>query len=187
MRIQHLKLTGAFFALLMASTVLLTTGCEKDKDNEPDNEQELITTVTLTFTPTTGSTITATAKDLDGDGGNAPTIQPVNLKANTDYTLTVEFADESKSPTEDITEEVQEESNEHLVCLVGSGAMPNPAIQDKDDAGKDLGLSSKFKTGAAGTGTLKITLKHEPDKNSANACSTGETDVEQTFNVTISN
>lgn len=187
MQLNMLKLLRMFIVLMFGTSLFVLTGCDKDDDNTPDNEQELITTVSLTFTPATGSPSTFTAKDLDGDGGNAPTIQPVTLKANTDYTLTVGFADDSKSPAENITEEVKEESNEHLVCLVGTSAMPSPTIQDKDDAGKNLGLTSKFKTGAAGTGTLKITLKHEPDKNSANACSTGETDVEQTFNVTISN
>lgn len=185
MQLNSIKLLRLFYVFMLGSTLLFTVGCDKDDDEEPTNEQELITTVTLTFTPTSGSAIVATAKDLDGAGGNAPTIQAINLKSNTDYTLAVAFADESKSPAEDITEEVEEESNEHLVCLVASGAMPTPTIQDKDAAGKDLGLKSKFKTGAAGAGTLKITLKHEPDKSSANACSTGETDVEQTFTVTI--
>ncbi|MFN7116216.1 MAG: hypothetical protein ACK4TA_05415 [Saprospiraceae bacterium] len=187
MQLNSLKLLRLFFVLMLGSTLLFTTGCDEDDDDEPDNEQELITTVTLTFTPTSGAAVVAAARDLDGAGGNAPTIQPINLKANTDYTLTVAFADESKTPAENITEEVEEESNEHLVCLVGSGSMPNPTVQDKDDAGKNLGLRSTLRTGAAGTGTLKITLKHEPDKNAANACSTGETDVEQTFNVTIAN
>lgn len=185
MQLNAIKLLRLCFATLLLSA--LTIACDKDEDNEPDNEQELITTVTLTFTPTTGSAITASAKDLDGDGGNPPTIQPVALKANTDYTLAVSFLDESKTPVDNITEEVKTESNEHLVCFVATGAMPAPAIQDKDGNNQNLGLSSQFKTGAAGTGTLKITLKHEPEKTASNACSTGETDVEQTFSVTIAN
>ncbi|MBK7870006.1 MAG: hypothetical protein IPJ74_04585 [Saprospiraceae bacterium] len=63
--------------------------------------------------------------------------------------------------------------------------MPSPTIQDMDENGKPLGLVSTLKTGAAGNGTLKISLKHEPDKDAANACNTGETDAEQTFNVVI--
>lgn len=187
MQLKHIKLLRLCFAILLANMLILTTGCDKDEDNEPDNEQELITTVKLTFTPTAGIPITATAKDLDGTGGNAPTIQPINLKANTDYTLAVEFADESKNPAENITEEVSEENDVHLLCFVATGAVASPTIQDKDKNGKPLGLSSTLKTAAAGSGTLKITLKHEPNKSASNACSTGETDVEQTFNVTISN
>lgn len=185
MQLNSLKLLRLLFILILGNTLLFTTSCDKDEDNAPDNEQELITTVALTFTPTTGSAVTATAKDLDGDGGNAPVIQPIVLKANTDYNLSVTFSDESKTPVDNITEEVKTESNEHLVCFVATGAMPAPIAQDKDNNGKNLGLANSFKTGAAGTGTLKITLKHLADKASANACSTGETDVEQTFNVTI--
>ncbi len=188
MQLKHIKLRRLCFAIILGSAIFLTTGCDNDNDNEPDNEQELITTVKLTFTPTAGIPITATAKDLDGDGGNAPTIQPVNLKANTDYTLAIEFSNESKSPAENITEEVKTESDEHLVCLVTTGAsLPVPTIQDKDGNNQNLGLTSTFKTGVAGAGTLKVTLKHMPNKTGATPCSTGETDVEQTFNVTIAN
>lgn len=184
MQTNHLKLLAMLFIFLPA--LLLTTGCDRDDDNEPENEQELITTVTLTFTPTAGgSAIVATAKDLDGDGGNPPVVQDIELAANTDYTLAISFLDESKNPVENITEEVEEESNEHLVCLVGSGAMPSPTIQDTDDNGDPLGLVSTFKTGAAGNGSLKVTLKHEADKSAATPCATGETDAEQTFNVTV--
>lgn len=184
MQTNHLKLLAMLFVFL--PMFLLTTGCDKDDDNEPENEQELITTVVLTFTPTAGGTpVVAIAQDLDGDGGNPPTIQDIELEANTDYTLAISFLDESKNPVENITEEVEEESNEHLICLVGSGAMPSPTIQDTDDNGDPLGLRSTLKTGAAGNGTLKVTLKHEANKEAANPCTTGETDAEQTFNVTV--
>jgi hypothetical protein len=178
MRFNDIKLP------LLAMLVLPFLGCEKDDDNGPDNEQELITTITLKFTGG-GQTVSFTAEDKDGDGGKPPVIQPITLKANTDYTLAIGFSDASKTPVEDITAEVKAESKDHLVCFAVSGAMVAPQIQDKDTAGKNLGLESKFKTGAAGAGTLKVTLKHEADKSNANACGTGETDAEATFNVTV--
>lgn len=178
MKINALKLP--FLAML----VLPFLGCEKDDNNGPDNEQELITKVTLTFTGG-GETLPFSLEDKDGDGGLAPTVQEIKLKPNTDYTLAVTFLHTLHLPEEDLTVEVKNESADHLVCFTASGAMASPVIQDKDSNGKDLGLSSTVKTGAAGTGTLKVTLKHEPDKNSANACSTGETDVEATFNVKV--
>ncbi len=183
MKTKYRKLL-ATFVLLIPAILFTTTSCDKDDDDAPDNEQELITTIQLTFTGG-GNVITATAKDLDGDGGNPPVVQDIQLAANTDYALTVAFLDESKTPAENLTEEVEEESNEHLVCLVGSGAIPSPAVQDTDDNGKPLGLASTLKTGAAGNGTLKVSLKHEPDKNNANPCNTGETDAEQIFNVIV--
>ena len=178
MKINALKLP------LLAMLVCSFLSCEKDDDNDPDNEQELITTVALKFTGG-GQTVTFTAVDKDGDGGAAPVIQNINLKANTDYTLSVSFLDESKTPSEDITTEVKAESKDHLICFAATGAMVSPLASDKDTAGKTLGLESAFKTGAAGAGTLKVTLKHEADKSNANACGTGETDAEATFNVTV--
>lgn len=178
MKINALKLP------ILAMLVIPFLGCEKDDDNDPDNEQELITTISLKFTGG-GETKTFTAVDKDGDGGAAPVIQGITLKANTDYTLSVSFLDESKTPSEDITTEVKTESNDHLVCYAVTGAMVTPNTSDKDAAGKTLGLESSFKTGAAGAGTIKVTLKHEADKSNANACGTGETDAEATFNVTV--
>lgn len=178
MKINALKLP------ILAMLVIPFLGCEKDDDNDPDNEQELITTISLKFTGG-GETKTFTAVDKDGDGGAAPVIQDITLKANTDYTLSVSFLDESKTPSEDITTEVKTESNDHLVCYAVTGAMVTPNTSDKDTAGKTLGLESSFKTGAAGAGTIKVTLKHEADKSNANACGTGETDAEATFNVTV--
>jgi hypothetical protein len=185
MRTNHLQLLRFFSMLLLSSALLFSTSCKKDSDEDPDNEQELITTVILTFTGG-GTIITAVARDLDGDGGNPPVVDNITLAANTDYALTIAFLDES-DPTdvEDITEEVLEEADEHLVCFVATGAMPKPTIQDTDDDGKPLGLVSTLRTGAAGNGTLRVTLKHEPDKNAADPCATGDTDVEQTFSVTI--
>ena len=178
MKINALKLP------LLAMLVLPFLGCEKDDDNGPDNEQELITKVTLTFTGG-GQTLPFSAEDKDGDGGKAPVIDNIVLKANTGYSLATTFLHTLHSPVEDLTIEVKNESTDHLVCYVATGAMTSPAIQDKDSAGKPLGLESTFKTGAAGAGTLKITLKHKADKSNANACGTGETDVEATFNVTV--
>lgn len=178
MKINALKLP------ILAMLVLPFLSCEKDDDNGPDNEQELITTIALKFTGG-GQTVTFTAVDKDGDGGSAPVIQNINLKANTDYTLSVSFLDESKSTSKDITTEVKAESNDHLICFAATGAMVSPQASDKDAGGKTLGLESSFKTGANGAGTLKVTLKHEADKTDANACGTGETDAEATFNVTV--
>jgi hypothetical protein len=177
---KNLKFIPAF--LLLGS--LFFTAC--DKDNDPENEEELITTVKLTFTEVGGGSTEFTAKDVDGDGGNPPLTELIKLKANTAYTIGVEFLDESKADhTHDLTEEVQEESNDHLVCFVASGAISAPVIGDLDGNGKPLGLESTISTGDTGTGVLQITLKHLPEKTNPEPCSTGDTDVDVTFLVTI--
>ena len=125
-------------------------------------------------------------KDLDGDGGDAPVAEEINLKANTAYTIGVAFLDErNSSSVEDITLEVAEENTEHRVCFTSVGAMTEPTIGDVDDNGKPLGLESALATGNAGTGKLQVTLKHMPDKSASDPCSTGDTDVEVNFDVTI--
>jgi hypothetical protein len=142
--------------------------------------------VKLTFTEVGGGSTEFTVKDLDGDGGDAPLADDITLKANTAYTIGVEFLDESEADhTHDITEEVQTESADHLVCFDATGAMTAPTIGDADGNGKPLGLESALATTAAGTGTLQVTLKHQPDKAASDPCSTGDTDVDVMFDVTV--
>ncbi|MCB9082511.1 MAG: hypothetical protein H6555_12455 [Lewinellaceae bacterium] len=179
----------SFLFGLVILLALSFSSCEKDKDLDAENEQELITTVRLSITnTTTNQTTVFNVRDLDGDGGLPPTGDEVLLKSNSSYTLSVSFLDESDSgKIEDITEEVEEESAEHLICYASTGSMPTVTVTDKDTNNQTLGLKGSFSTTAAGTGTLKVTLKHEPEKGSTAACSTGETDAEVTFNVTVSN
>lgn len=177
----------ALFGFFALSIVLFTsTGCNKDDGNDPDNEEELITTMVLTFNDGSGAPKSFTFEDLDGVGGSAPTIETIQLSASKTYTLSIEFFDKSEAGhTHNITEEVSEESAAHLVCFEALGNAPVPSIQDTDANGKPLGLQSQVVTGTSGTGKLTVSLKHEPDKSSASPCTSGETDVEATFDVTI--
>jgi hypothetical protein len=174
------------FASFLLLIPLTFVACESDDDDGPDNPEELITTVILNFTDGNGVVSSFAAADPAGDGLTPDEIDEVVLTANTTYELTVEFLDESDpNDVEDITEEVEEEDDEHLVCYTSTGAMPNVTITDKDGNGDDLGLTAESATAGAGTGTFRVVLKHEPTKGIADACSTGETDVEVTFNVVV--
>lgn len=181
---KNIKLPFLFFVAL----VFTFGACNKDDDDHSGtNEEELITTVKLTFTNTqTNAVTTFEGKDLDGVGGNPPLIDPVVLAAQSTYTLEVEFLDESSAQSvEDITEEVKEEDEEHLVCYAFTGNITQVQTTDTDGDGNPLGLEATVTTGAAGSATLTITLKHEPNKGASNPCSTGETDVELMFGVDI--
>ena len=184
MYIQKLDLKYTF--ILMLSLLTLLSACESDDDNEFENEQELITTVEIVFTDDQGNVSTFLFQDLDGEGGMAPVIDQIDLLAGTTYTTGIRFLDES-DPTdaEDITEEVRNEDEEHLVCYDATGAMPAPVVQDTDASGDPLGIVTMFNTTTAGSGQLTIRLKHLPNKGAASPCSTGETDVEVTFEVTV--
>ncbi|TDB64038.1 hypothetical protein [Arundinibacter roseus] len=157
-----------WMSLVMIGLTLFLTQCKKAEDVEPEEENELITTVVLKFTESGSTTpLQFTFRDTDGDGGNAPTtFDKIALKANTSYTLTVEFLDESKTPAEDITEEVEEEADEHLVIFTATPAsLLTYVYGDKDANNFPIGLTGTATTGAAGTGKLKVQLRHQTPVN----------------------
>lgn len=172
-----------FFLAILASSLFFTS-CDDD-DNVIVNEPEQITTVELVFEEGVNfSTFTVT--DPDGPGGNDPVAETIQLEAGKTYTVFARFLDESDpSDVEDITEEVTEEADEHLVCYTATGELSTPTTTDTDSAGDPLGLSATVTTTQAGTGTLMVVLKHMPDKGAATPCNTGDTDAEVIFPVEI--
>ena len=173
---------------------ILATACSDDHGH---NTQELITTVTLTFTPPAGAPVTASFRDPDGDGGQAPTVDPVNLAPGT-YATTVKFLNELETPAEDITVEVMDESEAHQVFFTGTAPLAH-AYADADANGLPIGLANTM-TATAGTGTLTVTLRHLPPvngtavktaglaetaKTSGIAALPGESDAIVSFTVTV--
>ncbi len=173
---------------------LAVTGCKKEDEPEP-NDNELITTVTLSLTKAGSTTpVTITFKDIDGPGGAAATITPATLAldANAAYTTKLRFLNESVTPAEDITEEVEmKESDEHQVYYAAaSGLNLVFSKPNADKNGKPLGTTGTITTIAASTGTLTVTLKHKPlkenpAKTDSDPITKGETDIEVTFPVSI--
>ncbi len=154
-------------ALLLGMAVLFTQ-CDKAEKVEPDDENELITTVQLNFTESgSTSTQTFTFRDVDGDGGNPPSVfEKITLKPNTTYTMTVDLKDDSKTPAEDIGKEVKEEADEHLFVFTPSPAsLLNYTYGDQDANKLPIGLTGTAKTSAAGTGKLKVQLRHQTPVN----------------------
>ena len=176
-----------FLAALLLAAPLFATSCKDDKeDPQPDDENELITTVRYTLTPVGGgAAVTAESKDLDGDGGNAPVTSTLTLAANTTYTGTITFLDESKSPAEDITAEVSAESDEHLVVYTPAPAnLVSITRTDRDAKNLEVGLTTRLVTTAAATGTLKVDLRHQPGtKNGTDT--PGSSDADVTFPVVV--
>lgn len=177
------------FSCFALSLLFSMTAC-KNTSVDVEEENEIITTVKLHFT-TGGIKQTFIFNDSDGDGGNAPTkFDNIKLKPNTSYTLTVELLDESKTPANNITNEVATESDEHLFVFT-----PLPAslltytYGDKDARNFPIGLTGTAKTGAAGTGKLKVQLRHQPPVNGKevkNGTPTpGSDDVNLDFNISI--
>jgi len=163
-----MKMNRKWMPAIFLGISVLFTQCDKAKDVEPDDENELITTVQLKFTESGASTPqTFTYRDVDGDGGNAPSVfEKITLKPNTTYTLTVDLKDESKSPARDISKEVKEKADEHLFVFTPSPAsLLTYTHGDKDARNFPIGLTGTAKTGAAGTGKLKVQLRHQAPIN----------------------
>jgi len=176
--------------LLLAFT-LVFTACDKD-DPEVVNEEELITTLSYTLTPSRGGTpIVLSFVDLDGDGGNAPVITGGTLSANQTYSGTLDLLNESESPAESIAEEVAEEDDEHQFFFASTIEGLSVAYDDQDGDGNPLGLQTTLTTGGAGSGTLTVVLRHEPNKSAAGVAeggienAGGETDIEVSFPIDV--
>ena len=178
-----------------------------------ENTAEIITTVTLAFTPSAGGeTIAASFADLDGDGGDDPLVEPIALNHDTAYAMAVVFLNARQLPAQDITREIDDESEVHQVFYTGSavqgpatGANPTAiarhAYGDTDAYGNPVGLRNTLQTLDPGTGTLIVTLRHMPpihgvlpkDEALAEdvvatdgiAALPGRTDVSVTFDLTV--
>ncbi len=153
------------FTKIIAVSLLLGLGSCKDKEIEPAEENELITTVKLNF-ENGGVTKTFKYSDPDGDGGKAPTIEKISLAPNKSYILTIELLDESKSPALNIGNEVAEEADEHLFIYTPSPSnLLTYTYDDKDSKNLGIGLKGGVLTNSAGSGMLKVQLRHQPPVN----------------------
>ncbi|TXN35824.1 type 1 periplasmic binding fold superfamily protein [Flagellimonas hymeniacidonis] len=194
--------TTKFLSLALLTGTFLV-GCSSD-DNEPDpvNEEETITTMNVTLTPQGGgTTITLQSQDLDGDGPNAPNISiSGDLAENTVYDGIVVLLNEAETPAENVNEEIEGEADEHQFFFVPNSSL-NATIAYTDDESdyvsdetgenftstNPVGISFTLTTTDASTGTLAITLRHEPKKpnDGTLADAGGETDITQAFNLVI--
>lgn len=183
-----MKTTKLKFFTVLLGTAFLMYSCDNDDDPAPVDEEEVITTMNLTLTATGATTVSLASQDLDGDGPDAPVVTVSgSLAPNTTYAGSIELLNETETPAEDITAEVAEEDSEHQFFFDVSGALTETAYSDEDGDGNPLGLSFALTTGDAGSGTIQITLRHEPKKpnDGTLADAGGETDIAQSFSVTV--
>ena len=187
-----------FGILLVVMPMVLLFGCKKDEDDDtaptpPANEEELITTVLLTFADqeTSSAVFEMRFTDTDGDGGNAPVITADTLPANRAYDLSIRVLNESVSPAEEITTEIQNEGVDHQFFFQSSVTNMLINYADADANGAPIGLLNSATTADPAQGTLVVTLRHQPSKGAAGVSSGditnagGETDIEVTFPVVV--
>ncbi|WP_299817862.1 hypothetical protein [uncultured Pontibacter sp.] len=183
------RLFRPYLALLVMGSLLFTATSCSDDDPEPiTEEQELITTLKITLVPEGKSqSVEGTYSDPDGEGGNDATANTLNLEANTVYNATIKLLDESKTPTVDLTGEVEEEGDEHeLFYELLENLNLGITKTDIDKNNRPLGLKARIQTNGSSTGKLRITLKHQPGlKGNTSDITKGETDVQATFDVVV--
>jgi hypothetical protein len=189
---------------IFALAALTFVACENDDDDDDTppavNEEELITDMVLTFTNTADQSVsTFSFSDTDGPGGNDPIIDDITLSDSTVYAVSIEVLDASNpSDVEDITEEIEEEDEEHQFFFIPDNGAENAltVIYDPaelDENGNPVGLNSTWTTiGATASGsTVRVVLRHELDKGATGVSdgditnAGGETDIDVTFNLTV--
>ena len=155
------QLIKASFGILISSVMI--TSCKKPTPVEP-NAEEVITTMKLTFVPVGGgATLTYQFDDPDGPGGTIPTKDEIVLAPSRSYNVTVQILNKTATPAEDITTEIQAESDAHRFYYEPSTTSNiNISGLDNDGNGVPLGITGTWSTGNGSTGTLKITLRHYP-------------------------
>ncbi len=198
------KILFAAERLLIALLFLFTfVACDDDDVPPEENEEEAITNVILTFSPQGGgSDVTATWVDADGEGAGDPVLTDIELAVNTTYTLSMVLTN-ALDPTdpEDITEEIEEEDDEHMFFFGWTdGLFSDPAgdgnVDTRSDAvnyedpldenGYPVGLETEWTTGDAATGEFRVVLKHQPDIKSATSGATdGESDIDIRWDIEI--
>lgn len=181
-------------ASLAFSATILFAACEKDKvENPKPVEQELITTVQLTLT-SLGDVKTYTYKVENGFTSGTPgAIQAdtIKMQANKTYYAELKILNEKASPAQDLTGEIQSESNTHLF-LYNSDPSSGPGSVyftngSKDGSNQNFNLTGNLNSNGAGNGTVRLYLLHAPtNKNGINTEETGgETDMAASFPVVI--
>jgi len=173
--------------LLAIATVI--SSCSKGTDIDPNtDENELITTVKMNFTEK-GTSTTNTFVVIDPDGAEGPKaisqLDKITLKANKSYDFTITILDETKNPVSDITTGIEAEKNDHLFIYTPSpSSLLSFVITDKDSKGYNVGLKASVTTTAAGTGKLKVQLRHQPGVKDGTP-TPGSDDINQTFDVVV--
>jgi hypothetical protein len=178
------KTLSGFFLLAFLVATMLLVSCSDDP--EPVNEEEVITTVTITLTREGGMPMVLAWDDVNLNGvvDSNEITQDVTLTTNTSYTAAVTLTNKSVTPAENITEEIEEEAEDHLFCFTSTVDLTLNA-SDEDANGLPIGLTSTWVTGDnTGEGTVRIILRHQPGTKTG-ACEGGDTDIDLTFPIEI--
>jgi hypothetical protein len=181
-------IVGMFFLPAIIVAMATVSGCKKDDPASPDpgNPQELITTVILSLTDSASSAVvTAQYRDLDGAGGNPPTIDSLHLSPNRVYLGTIEVLDETKTPPDTVTTEIEEEANHHQFFYDFHDGLETRVTITRTDFDTNVpplpvGLQFRVATtaGAPAVGHIHVILSHYEGTKTAAPSNESDIDVE---------
>ena len=191
----HPALSRSAVALAL---LISLAACDSGEPDPDAGEQELINRVTLTLTNTADASDVATITATASDGRVIDTFSPaaIELRPGATYAGSIELRDTING--EDITEEIEEEAEEHLFrysfqpSSAGSITITDTESDyaGENENGGDFAVGLAFRaavaSGASGSGTLTAVLYHfdEGPKTSSTATS-DEIDVDIAFPVSF--
>jgi hypothetical protein len=167
-----------FMALLV---ILSVFSCKK----EEETEQENLTRIEVHLVGINGSSFNKEFEWKDTNADKiADAIDTISIPANTSFKVHVHVYDDTKTPSVEVSDEIEAESNVHLFIFKPNTNGLTISDLSKDAAGQPFGIDSVWKTTAAANGSVRILLHHEPtDKNSATPG--GEVDFDVSFPVKV--
>ena len=174
---------GTFYG----NEVLFTT---PESESVPINEEEVITTMIVTLVGDgDGSIVTMQFRDLDGNGPDIPVITvSAPIWAGQSYSGSIVWLNETEDPAENITLEIVEEAEDYQVFYSNGGVEMEFYYTDFDSNGDFLGTQFTLNPLYWGSGSVTITLVHEPMKpNNDLESAGGEISFQATFDIEISN
>ncbi|KXK43454.1 MAG: hypothetical protein UZ11_BCD004000773 [Bacteroidetes bacterium OLB11] len=173
--------------ILSCLVIFLFFHVRKNAPPPNPNEEEFITTLQLEFIDSSGASpsIYALYQDKDGDGGNQPDKwDSIKLKSNTCYYMSITLLDETKTPSDTVSNEIISEGHDHLFCFDVLGLNLSINKIDLDKNGLPIGMKTKWNTGQPGNGSVQVILKHQPDIKTGD-CNIGATDIQLTFQLRV--
>lgn len=178
--------------LALAPVLLLLGSCNKEEQSvAPTIDNEVITTVTLKLMnkADAADVVTATINRLNATPDL--TKDTLHLKANAIYSGQIMLADSSQIPATDITAEIKERQNIHLLVYtytLATGGAITVTVTDKDTnpapGPYPVGLAFDLATSAVGRGKLNVVLRHQPSGKNGTAAP-GSTDLDTNFGVVV--
>jgi len=187
--------TTKLLAILFISA-LTFTACSEDDDHDHgddhgDHGELPITQVIYTLTNENNASdmVTFTFSDPDGEGGaDGTTVTSGPLTANATYTGAIQLINMEEG--DDVGADIAaEDAEDHEIFYISNDLGLTIETTDVDGNGDPLGFDTDITAGAAGTGSLTISVVHEgkkPNTGIEDALSgDGTTDIEVSFEVTV--